>query len=107
MATEYERIPMTAALFKFEEVGDSVTGVIISRSQTESERDGRSYPVYQLQQDSGELVAVLGSVQIIDALERLPDGAKVEITFKGESSTNSNNRVKTFEIYHLKPKSGR
>ena len=101
MADEYKRVPLTATLLKFESVGDTITGVIVSRSDTESERDGRTYRVYHLQQDSGELVAVLGSVQITEALDRLPDGERVEITYKGDSETNAKNRVKTFEIYHL------
>ena len=102
MADEYRRVPLTAALLKFESIGDMVTGVIVSRSDTESDRgEGRTYRVYQLLQDSGELVAVLGSVQITEALEKLPDGERVEITYKGDSQSNSQNRVKTFEIYHL------
>ena len=92
---ERQMRPVTGMFAKFESEGDMVEGAYDGFSFIE-QKSG-PVPKYLLLGDDGA-VAFLGTLQIIEALQRVPLGAWVRIVYTGIMEKTANFRVKIFDI---------
>ena len=73
-----------------------LTGVYVSRDWVEIE--GKPVPRYTFRGEDNKLVSFLGTVQIAQALDNVPKGSEVKITYTGEDGKGAR-RFKTFDIF--------
>lgn len=88
--------------YRFVNVGDSITGVLTSKDVT-TIRDnevGR----YELEKPDHKRIAFLGGVQLDRLLDSVSVGEEIRLVFQGKVKTGGGTEVKTFKLFHKKPK---
>lgn len=80
---------------KFEEVGDSIEGKYIAK--TESESFGSD--IYTLKTPSG-FKKVFSTIILKDKMDLVPYGSAVKIIYQGEKKNDSGRTYKLFEVFY-------
>ena len=96
--------PSEAPEFKFESVGDQITG-LVNRVQIVDTKYGRR-PVLDIETGDGPRVLWAGQTQLqrLLAENNVQSGHKVRITWTGEEQTGQGNPMKTFSVEVARPK---
>ena len=89
---------MSAPMFKFENKGDSVLGIISSQKEIKSDETDDTFSVFAMKTDLGivQFSAGVSLSQIIiegDLMEKL-----IRITFEGQVDTRKGNRVNEYTV---------
>lgn len=97
MQEQEERVmEITPQLIVWTEEGQTVEGILTGSVTVNAEWDLKHYYLFNPGQG---LLAVQGNYQIRLALENVPCGAKVRITFMGQGKTANGFRVNQFKIF--------
>jgi len=89
---------MSAPLFKFEEVGDSVLGVITSQKEIASDETEDTFSVFTMRTDDGIIqfaagVSLASIVAESDLMNKL-----IRVTFEGQAKTRKGNLVNQYTV---------
>lgn len=96
MTTKKEYTEVKTDFFKFEKIGDSISGALIEKS-TQPFGDnivGR----YKVADEDGKITTFLGNVALDDLLENVPEGTDIRITWRGDISTGNNRKMKDMKL---------
>ena len=86
---------VTSGFFKFEEPGDFVEGVYSGTDYIEM--SGQVVPKYLVETDDG-LQGFLATVQLAEAMARVPIGAGVLVIYTGDATSGNKRKVKQFDV---------
>ena len=87
--------PIEPNVWKPKEAGDSITGVIVSKSPKD-DTTGLSAK-YQLQNEIG-MFLVWGSAVLDDRMQYVSVGSRIRITFNGKTKNKRNQEVNLFKV---------
>ena len=79
--TQREMSPITGDFITFKDDWQMVEGIF--QGSTFIEIKERAVPKYFLLQDDGAQISFLGTVRLVEALARVPQGAYIQITYTG------------------------
>ena len=85
-----------SALFKFEDAGDFLQGVLLSYAPPTS---ADSSGVFQLREESGEIVRFYSSTVLNRDLTKDVIGKEVAVLYLGDVKTRRGQTMKDFEVY--------
>ena len=80
-STQREMSPITGDFITFKDDGQMAEGTF--QGSTFIEIKERAVPKYFLLQDDGAQISFLGTIRLVEALARVPQGAYVQITYTG------------------------
>lgn len=77
-------------------VGDSVEGVY--KAKVEIKTKFGEGVVYQCTKENGEEFALMGTADIKNKMEQVPEGAKIKVTFSGFAETEKGSPMKVYDV---------
>ncbi len=89
---------MSAPIYKFEEVGQSVLGVITSQKEIKSDESDDTFSVFAMKTDSGVIQFAAGMVLANIVSEANLMNKLIRITFEGQADTKKGNRVNQYTV---------
>ena len=89
---------MSAPIFRFEEVGQSVLGIITSQKEIKSDETDDTFSVYAMKTDDGIIQFAAGMVLANIITEADLMNKLIRITFEGQADTRKGNRVNQYTV---------
>ena len=91
-------IPLSAPVYKFEEKGDYVLGIITSQKEIQSEETEGTFSVFTMRTDEGVIQFAAGMVLANIVAENDLMGKLIRVQFEGQTDTQKGNRVNQYTI---------
>ncbi len=89
---------VSAPIYKFEEVGQSVLGIITSVKEIRSDETDDTFSVYAMKTDAGIIQFAAGMVLANIVAEALLMNRLIRITYEGQADTRKGNRVNQYTV---------
>jgi len=96
---EFEKI--TPEVYKFENVGDSITGVLLEKLENIGANNSR---MYALETKTHGFCKIWGSTILDDRMSYIKVGDIVRVTYKGQEKNSKNQDVNLYEVEKGKKK---
>ena len=90
-----------SGLFKFEEVGDSIEGVLMDVRTVKSKIDSSNQKMYDIQTADGNLFSVFGRPVIDQKMKQAKIGQLVKMAFteEGKAKQGTKNKFKLIKVW--------
>lgn len=90
-----------SGLFKFEEIGDSIEGILMDIRTVKSKIDSSNQKMYDIQTADGNLLSVFGRPVIDQKMKQAKIGQLVKMAFteEGKAKQGTKNKFKLIKVY--------